>query len=73
MSCGMDEKTPLERAIEAAGGVRPLAAALGITAEAIYVWKQCPVMRVLDVERISGIPRHELRPDVYPPPSEVAA
>lgn len=63
----MTEQTPLERAIEAAGGTRPLAKALGITAEAIYVWKEVPVMRVLDVERITGVPRTELRPDVYPP------
>jgi DNA-binding transcriptional regulator YdaS (Cro superfamily) len=25
-----------------------------------------PVARVLDVERITGITRHELRPDIYP-------
>ena len=62
----MEEKTPLERAIEAAGGVKPLSVALGITAEAIYVWKQVPVMRVLDVERVTGVSRHDLRPDVYP-------
>lgn len=63
---GMDEKTPLDRAIEAAGGVKPLAIALGITPEAIYVWERVPVMRVLDVERITGVSRYELRPDMYP-------
>lgn len=25
-----------------------------------------PAERVLDVERITGIPRHRLRPDIYP-------
>jgi DNA-binding transcriptional regulator YdaS (Cro superfamily) len=27
-----------------------------------------PAERVLDIERVTGIPRHELRPDLYPPP-----
>lgn len=64
----MAKKTPLERAIEGAGGAVPLAEKLQITAEAIYQWPKCPVKRVLEVERISGVPRHELRPDIYPPP-----
>jgi hypothetical protein len=25
---------------------------------------------VLEVERITGIPRHELRPDLYPSPTQ---
>jgi DNA-binding transcriptional regulator YdaS (Cro superfamily) len=58
----------MHRAIERAGGTKPLAIALGITPEAIYVWDRVPVLRVLDVERITGVPRHELRPDIYPPP-----
>jgi DNA-binding transcriptional regulator YdaS (Cro superfamily) len=28
--------------------------------------KRVPAERVLDVERITGISRHELRPDLYP-------
>jgi DNA-binding transcriptional regulator YdaS (Cro superfamily) len=44
-----------------------LAAHLGITAQAISQWRQIPVSRVLDVERVTGVPREELRPDVYPP------
>ena len=26
-----------------------------------------PAERVLDIEKITEIPRHELRPDIYPP------
>jgi DNA-binding transcriptional regulator YdaS (Cro superfamily) len=36
--------------------------------------RQVPAARVLDVERITGISRHELRPDVFgPAKSEGAA
>lgn len=46
---------------------RDLAQQLGITAQAISQWTRVPVERVLDVERLTGVPRHELRPDIYPP------
>lgn len=35
--------------------------------------REVPLKRVLDVERITGISRHELRPDVFGPASEKAA
>ena len=56
----------LERAIEAAGGLAGLAGPLGITPQAVSQWDEVPPLRVLDVERISGVPRHALRPDLYP-------
>jgi DNA-binding transcriptional regulator YdaS (Cro superfamily) len=46
---------------------------LGITHGAISQWRQVPAGRVLDVERITKIPRHELRPDLYPAPVQDAA
>lgn len=57
----------LERAIEVAGGVAALAGKLGIFSQAVSQWRRVPVKRVLDVERATGVPRHELRPDIYPP------
>jgi DNA-binding transcriptional regulator YdaS (Cro superfamily) len=59
----------LERAKQSIGGYRTLAATLRITPQAVSQWKRVPVTRVLDVERITGVPRHELRPDFYPPPT----
>lgn len=48
-------------------GGKQLAEELGISHQAVYAWKVCPVERAPDVERITGVPRHELRPDFWPP------
>jgi len=45
-----------------------IAAKLRIARQAPYEWKRVPASRVLDVEKITGIVRHKLRPDLYPPP-----
>lgn len=42
-----------------------LARELGLSPGAVYQWRKVPAERVLDVERITGIPRHRLRPDLY--------
>lgn len=57
--------TPVEKAVQAAGGKAALAAALNLTYEAIRQWKHIPTKRLLEVERITGIPRSELRPDLF--------
>lgn len=41
-----------------------------ITPQAIAQWKHVPAERVLMVERATGVPRHRLRPDLYPAPAE---
>lgn len=65
----------LQRAKKVVNGSTRLAAELGgrITPQAISQWKQVPAERVLDVERATGVPRHELRPDIYPAPEKDAA
>ena len=42
-----------------------IAEALGITPGAISQWKNVPAEHVLTVEKITGISRHDLRPDVF--------
>jgi len=60
----------LYEAKKAAKGSTGLSRALKeeITPQAISQWKQVPAERVLDVERATGVPRHKLRPDLYPEP-----
>ena len=57
----------LQEAIRRIGGVRALARELGIDHAAIVRWERVPAVRVREVERITGVSRYRLRPDVYGP------
>ncbi|MGA0561725.1 transcriptional regulator [Ancylobacter sp. VNQ12] len=64
----------LVRAIEAIGSQEALGKALGVGQSLISYWlnhsrRGVPAERVLDVERVTGVSRHDLRPDLYPAPS----
>jgi DNA-binding transcriptional regulator YdaS (Cro superfamily) len=48
------------------GRAQDLAAKLGISPSAISQWHRVPAERTIDIERLTGIPRHDLRPDLYP-------
>ena len=54
----------VEEAAEKVGGLMALAAALGIKHQALYSWKRVPAERVIAMERITGVPRHQIRPDL---------
>jgi DNA-binding transcriptional regulator YdaS (Cro superfamily) len=47
------------------GRLQKLADALGIYPSAVLQWKKIPAERVPAVESATGIPRHDLRPDLY--------
>ena len=47
----------LERAKASAENAATLARKLGITPQALSQWDRIPHLRVLDVERITGVPR----------------
>ncbi len=58
----------LTKAIEVAGGVGKLAAALGIKQNVVSNWRarsKAPADRCLAIEAATGVTRHELRPDVF--------
>ena len=60
----------IQKAAKAAGGQSALARLLGVTPQAVQ--KMCatgrvPAERVLEIEKLTGVHRSELRPDLYPP------
>lgn len=61
-----DLRSAVGLATERAGGGAKLARGLGLKRQAIYQWDKVPAERVLEVERITGVPRSQLRPDLYP-------
>lgn len=56
----------LRKAVESVGGNTAMAMLLGISRPAVAQWAVCPTLRVLQVEALTGVSRHELRPDLYP-------
>jgi DNA-binding transcriptional regulator YdaS (Cro superfamily) len=60
----------IAEAISKAGGPTKLGRALGITRQAVEQWKGrvVPPEHVLAIEKLTGVTRYELRPDIYGPP-----
>lgn len=66
----------VEIAAEKSGGLVALAADLGIKHQALYSWTRVPAERVIDIERITGVSRHDIRPDlsrIFIEPESVAS
>ena len=64
----MSKPKVFDRIVQAVGTQRELAKALGVRPQSLTKWKnsgRVPANRVLEVERITGISRHEIRPDVF--------
>lgn len=53
------------------GRIKNLAEALGVFPSAISQWTKVPSERVLKVEEVTGISRHDLRPDIFGPAPKV--
>lgn len=56
----------LKRIRKTRGLAVQIAKGCGISQAAVSKWRRVPADRVLTIERISGIPRGKLRPDLYP-------
>ena len=57
--------TGMDLALAVVGSRYRLALKLGISPAAVHKWKDIPVWRVLEVERITHIDRAKLRPDLF--------
>lgn len=67
-------QSALLKAIERAGGQEALAKAINVPQSTVSFWlnkakKGVAAEKVAEVERITLVPRYELRPDLYEPPS----
>ena len=75
-SRGVMSKSPtrkaVDEAIRASGSLKKVAERLGISSQAISQWEKVPPRHVLALEAMSGVSRHDLRPDVYGPPPKRA-
>lgn len=54
----------LKRAIKRAGGISALAHSLKISPQSVSEWPEPPLERVVAIERLTGVSRFELRPDL---------
>jgi hypothetical protein len=52
-------------AIIAAGGIAEMARQLGVTRQAVSLWDKIPLKHLRAVSKMTGIPRQQLRPDLY--------
>lgn len=55
----------VELAVKAAGSKYALAAKLKTSRQNIGKWRQVPADRVLQIESLLGVSRHDMRPDVF--------
>lgn len=66
ISCNFEWRSPgVMLVLTAMSPLEKLAQPLGITVSAISQWARVPLKRVADVERITGIARAVLRPDLF--------
>lgn len=62
----MEPRIGLAAAIHEAGNKAKLGRLLGLTGAAISAWgDQVPIEWMLEIERVTGVPREILRPDVF--------
>jgi DNA-binding transcriptional regulator YdaS (Cro superfamily) len=65
-------RTQFRKSLEARGiKFATFARMVGVDKSTITRWNQggVPAERVPEIERVTGIPRHELRPDLWPDPN----
>lgn len=73
----MEKKSPLDRAIERAGGQSELARICNVSQPSVWGWLHkrsgvVPAEHAAAIEQATGVGRHELRPDLWSEPGKVA-
>jgi DNA-binding transcriptional regulator YdaS (Cro superfamily) len=65
------KKESLKEAVELMGSQTALAKALNVKQAHIWNWLnrdlQVPAEHTIAIEKLTGVPRYHLRPDIYPP------
>lgn len=67
---------PVQQMIDAVGGVAAMARAADVRHTSVIGWRErgsIPPDRVLLIEKATGLPRHRMRPDLWPEPAEASA
>ena len=75
-SCLMENASPLRKYRDQTGKtLAALAEVLSVNKSTVLRWEEgkVPVERIADVERETGISRHDLRPDIFGPADAGAA
>ena len=65
----------VEKVISCAGGATKLARKVGVSPPSVIGWRntgRIPAARVIAVEAATGIPREELRPDLFRVSADIA-
>ena len=62
---------PLERAIKNVGSVRELARRVGVTPQAVWLWRKGSAIaaeRAMEIDRATGgeVSKSDIRPDLWP-------
>jgi DNA-binding transcriptional regulator YdaS (Cro superfamily) len=67
----------LQEAVQKVGGQKALGDLLETSQPRVWNWihrdKKVPAEYVLKIERLTGVSRHDLRPDLYPVENEIHA
>lgn len=55
------------KAIKVFGSQHSLAARLKVAQPSVHLWLwgNCPAERAVELEKVSGVSRHEIRPDIF--------
>lgn len=65
----VERRDPVLHMVRTVRGTAPrIAEVCGIKRHAVWQWTRVPAEHVLPVEELLEIPRHLIRPDLYPPP-----